>query len=185
MNDATVPEPTWETMNDADKLELLKAEAQNGDNTYRSRLFGPGRTLGELESMTATRFYAVLSERLRLRAREYQKWFRARGLLTANPEIGEDVALLFNNLSGISRNRTYDHLLVAPHSVREGLVAQIHQEIAHHQAGRPAAIRIKANSVVDEAVIDALYDAGYTLHPLDEPDEWGDLASFRDAAGSS
>ena len=79
------------------------------------------------------------------------------GLLTANPEIGEDVALLFNNLSGISRNRTYDHLLVAPHSVREGLVAQIHQEIAHHQAGRPAGIRIKANSVVDEAVIDALY----------------------------
>ncbi len=79
------------------------------------------------------------------------------GLLTANQEIGEDVALLFNNLSGISRNRTYDHLLVAPHSVREGLVAQIHQEIAHHQAGRPAGIRIKANSVVDEAVIDALY----------------------------
>ena len=79
------------------------------------------------------------------------------GLLTANPEIGEDVALLFNNLSGVSRNRTYDHLLVAPHSVREGLIAQIHQEIAHHQAGRPAGIRIKANSVVDEAVIDALY----------------------------
>lgn len=79
------------------------------------------------------------------------------GLLTANPEIGEDVALLFNNLSGISRNRTYDHLLVAPHSVREGLVAHIHQEIAHHQAGRPAGIRMKANSVVDEAVIDALY----------------------------
>ncbi|GAA5107825.1 RNA degradosome polyphosphate kinase [Alloalcanivorax gelatiniphagus] len=79
------------------------------------------------------------------------------GLLTANQEIGEDVALLFNNLSGISRNRTYDHLLVAPHSVREGLVAQIHQEIAHHQAGRPAGIRLKANSVVDEGVIDALY----------------------------
>lgn len=79
------------------------------------------------------------------------------GLLTANQEIGEDVALLFNNLSGISRNRTYDHLLVAPHSVRDGLVAQIHQEIAHHQAGRPAGIRVKANSIVDEAVIDALY----------------------------
>ena len=41
--------------------------------------------------------------------------------------------------------------------MREGLIAQIHQEIAHHQAGRPAGIRIKANSVVDEAVIDALY----------------------------
>jgi hypothetical protein len=55
-------------------LELLKAEAQRGDNTYRSRLFGPGRTLGELEGMTATRFYAVLSERLRLRAREFQRF---------------------------------------------------------------------------------------------------------------
>ena len=81
------------------------------------------------------------------------------GLLTADPEIGEDVALLFNNLSGISRNKTYDHLLVAPDNVRDGLIAQIHQEIAHHQAGRPAGIRIKANSVVDEAVIDALYVA--------------------------
>ena len=79
------------------------------------------------------------------------------GLLTADQEIGEDVALLFNNLSGISRNKTYDHLLVAPDSVRDGLVAQIHQEIAHHQAGRGSGIRIKANSVVDEAVIDALY----------------------------
>ena len=79
------------------------------------------------------------------------------GLLTADPEIGEDVALLFNNLSGISRNKTYDHLLVAPDNIRDGLIAQIHQEIAHHQAGRAARIRIKANSVVDEAVIDALY----------------------------
>jgi hypothetical protein len=60
-------------------LELLKAEAQRGDNTYRSRLFGPGRTLGELEGMTATRFYVVLSERLRLRAREFQdfEWLAA------------------------------------------------------------------------------------------------------------
>jgi polyphosphate kinase len=79
------------------------------------------------------------------------------GLLTADPEVGEDVALLFNNLSGISRNKTYKHLLVAPDSIRDGLVSQIHQEVAHHQAGRPAGIRIKANSVVDEAVIDALY----------------------------
>jgi hypothetical protein len=55
-------------------LELLKAEAQRGDNTYRSRLFGPGRTLGELESMTAVRFYVVLSERLRFRAREFQRF---------------------------------------------------------------------------------------------------------------
>jgi polyphosphate kinase len=79
------------------------------------------------------------------------------GLLTADPAVGEDVAHLFNNLSGISRNTTYDGLLVAPDSVRDGLIAQIHAEVANHQAGRESGIRIKANSIVDEAVIDALY----------------------------
>ncbi|MGD9961737.1 RNA degradosome polyphosphate kinase [Nocardioides sp.] len=79
------------------------------------------------------------------------------GLLTTNEAIGEDVAHLFNNLSGYSRNASYEQLLVAPDSVRDGLIAQIHQEIQHHKAGRPALIRLKANSVVDEATIDALY----------------------------
>ncbi|GAB6985361.1 RNA degradosome polyphosphate kinase [Nocardioides pyridinolyticus] len=79
------------------------------------------------------------------------------GLITVNERIGEDVAHLFNNLSGFSRNATYDELLVAPDSVRTGLVERIHREIAHHQAGRPGRIRLKANSVVDEAIIDALY----------------------------
>ncbi|WP_395690714.1 RNA degradosome polyphosphate kinase [Nocardioides sp.] len=79
------------------------------------------------------------------------------GLITINERIGEDVAHLFNNLSGWSRNATYDELLVAPDSIRTGLVERIHREVAHHEAGRPAGIRLKANSVVDEAVIDALY----------------------------
>ncbi|MFC6695277.1 RNA degradosome polyphosphate kinase [Nocardioides daphniae] len=79
------------------------------------------------------------------------------GLLTSDEAIGEDVAHLFNNLSGISRNASYEQLLVAPGTVRSGLVEQIHAEIDHHRAGRPAGIRLKANSVVDEAVIDALY----------------------------
>jgi hypothetical protein len=55
-------------------LALMRTEAASNDNTYRSRLFGPGRTLADLESMTATRFYAVLSERLRIRVREFQKF---------------------------------------------------------------------------------------------------------------
>jgi len=55
-------------------LALLHAEASRSDNTYRSRLFGPGRSLADLDSMTAVRFYAALAERLRLRAREYQKF---------------------------------------------------------------------------------------------------------------
>ena len=55
-------------------LALLRAEASRSDNTYRSRLFGQARTLADLESMTALRFYAALSDRLRLRAREFQRF---------------------------------------------------------------------------------------------------------------
>jgi hypothetical protein len=54
-------------------LTLFRAEASRSDNTYRSRLFGPGRSLADLESMTPVRFYAALSDRVRFRAREYEK----------------------------------------------------------------------------------------------------------------
>ncbi len=81
------------------------------------------------------------------------------GLLTTDEATGEDVAHLFNNLSGYSRNASYEELLVAPDSVRTGLTEAIRNEVAHHRAGRPARIRIKANSVVDEALIDELYAA--------------------------
>src|SRR4051812_13340292 len=54
-------------------LTLFRAEASRSDNTYRSRLFGPGRSLTELESMTPVRFYAALSDRVRFRARVYEK----------------------------------------------------------------------------------------------------------------
>ena len=89
------------------------------------------------------------------------------GLITTNERIGEDVAHLFNNLSGWSRNASYEELLVAPDSVRTGLIERINREIAHRRAGRPARIRIKANSVVDEAVIDALYLASQEGVPVD------------------
>ena len=55
-------------------LTLLRAEGSQGTNTYRSRLFGPGRSLAQLESATAQKFYAALSDRLRLRARVYEKF---------------------------------------------------------------------------------------------------------------
>jgi polyphosphate kinase len=89
------------------------------------------------------------------------------GLITTNEVIGEDVAHLFNNLSGYSRNPTYDRLLVAPDSVRAGLVERIHREIDHHRNGRPAGIRLKANSVVDEATIDSLYLASQEGVPIE------------------
>jgi polyphosphate kinase len=81
------------------------------------------------------------------------------GLLTTNEAIGEDVAHLFNNLSGWSRNAEYDQIMVAPDSVRSGLIERIRDEVVNHQAGLPARVRIKANSIVDEAVIDELYRA--------------------------
>jgi polyphosphate kinase len=89
------------------------------------------------------------------------------GLLTTDEAIGEDVAHLFNNLSGFSRNASYESLMVAPDSVRDGLVARIRGEVEHHQAGRPARVRIKANSIVDEAVIDELYRASIAGVPVD------------------
>ena len=88
------------------------------------------------------------------------------GLITTDVGIGEDVAHLFNNLSGYSRNASYEHLLVAPDSVRQGLLDQVHREIANHREGRPARIRIKANSVVDEALIDAFYLASQEGVPI-------------------
>src|SRR4029079_16094444 len=78
---------------------------------------------------------------------------------TSDAAITEDVAHLFNNLSGSARQPSYANLLVAPHSIREGLIQRIARETEHSQAGRPALIRFKANSIVDEAVIDALYRA--------------------------
>lgn len=81
------------------------------------------------------------------------------GLLTCNPDVGEDVSNLFNVLSGYSRNTEYNRFLVAPHSVRSGLIERIDREIEHQRAGRPAGIRFKSNALVDEETIDALYRA--------------------------
>ena len=89
------------------------------------------------------------------------------GLITADPAIGEDVAHLFNNLSGFSRNAQYEQLLVAPDSIREGLLERIQAEIDAHRAGQPARIRLKANSIVDEALIDGLYTASQAGVPIE------------------
>jgi polyphosphate kinase len=89
------------------------------------------------------------------------------GLLTADTHITADISHLFNNLSGFGRTADYSSLLVAPDTVRTGIIARILEEIRHHHAGRPAAIRIKVNSLVDEAVIDALYRASQAGVPVD------------------
>ena len=89
------------------------------------------------------------------------------GLLTADDEVGEDLTKLFNQLSGYAPKTRYSRLLVAPRGLRRGLVERIEAEAEHHRAGRPARVRIKVNSMVDEAVIDALYRASRAGVPVD------------------
>ena len=89
------------------------------------------------------------------------------GLLTSNPDVGEDVSNLFNVLSGYSRNTEYNRFLVAPHSVRAGLIERIDREIEHQAAGRASGIRFKCNALVDEEIIDALYRASSAGVPIE------------------
>ncbi|HLK95061.1 MAG TPA: polyphosphate kinase 1, partial [Nocardioidaceae bacterium] len=96
-------------------------------------------------------------------ARQYEDL----GLLTADDEIGGDLTNLFNNLSGYSRGTDYRRLLLAPTDVRRGLIERIENEVDHHLAGRPARVRIKVNSLVDEATIDALYRASRAGVPVE------------------
>jgi polyphosphate kinase len=81
------------------------------------------------------------------------------GLLTAAPDIGADLTDLFNSLTGYSRKVSYRNLLVAPYGVRRGIIERIEREIAAKRSGADAGIRLKANALVDEQVIDALYRA--------------------------
>ena len=81
------------------------------------------------------------------------------GLLTCDRDVAQDLTTLFNQLSGYAPRARFRRLLVAPRGLRDGLVERIEQEITNHQAGLPAWIRIKVNSIVDETVIDALYRA--------------------------
>lgn len=88
------------------------------------------------------------------------------GLFTCDPQVGDDVLDLFNVLSGYSMNTDYYRFLVAPHSIRSGLIERIEREVEHHRAGRPARIRFKCNSIVDEQIIDALYRASQAGVPV-------------------
>ncbi len=81
------------------------------------------------------------------------------GLLTAAPDIGADLTDLFNSLTGYSRKDSYRNLLVAPHGVRRGIIERIDREAAATREGAEGRIRLKANALVDEQVIDALYRA--------------------------
>lgn len=81
------------------------------------------------------------------------------GLLTCDPEVTADVAKLFNQLSGYAPRTSFNRLLVAPVSIRSGLLDRIEAQVERKKAGEDAWIGIKVNSVVDETTIDALYRA--------------------------
>ncbi|MEY3560892.1 MAG: hypothetical protein RL068_44 [Actinomycetota bacterium] len=87
------------------------------------------------------------------------RFYEDFGLLTSRTNVGEDLTKLFNQLSGHTAAPDYQSLLVSPNGVRQGLSMRIQREIEHHQAGRPARIRFKMNSLVDEQIIDELYRA--------------------------
>ncbi|MCV7102334.1 RNA degradosome polyphosphate kinase [Mycobacterium palustre] len=81
------------------------------------------------------------------------------GLLTAAPDIGADLTDLFNSLTGYSRKVSYRNLLVAPHSIRTGIIDRVEREVEAHRQRGGGRIRLKMNALVDEQVIDALYRA--------------------------
>jgi polyphosphate kinase len=81
------------------------------------------------------------------------------GLLTCREDIGADVTDLFNVLTGLSRQRTFRKLLVAPHDLRPGFLALVDREIGHAERGERTHIVVKANAIVDPASIEALYRA--------------------------
>ena len=81
------------------------------------------------------------------------------GLLTCDPVVGQDMTKLFNQLSGYAPKSSFHRLLVAPRTVRSGLIQRIRREEEAARAGKEAWIKIKVNSIVDEKTIDALYRA--------------------------
>ena len=90
------------------------------------------------------------------------------GLLTAAPDIGADLTDLFNTLTGYSRKKEYRNILVAPQGIRTGIIKRIHREIELFRAGdKRARVQLKANALVDEQVIDALYRASQSGVPVD------------------
>ena len=90
-----------------------------------------------------------------LTARGYEDF----GLFTTDEKIAGDVADLFNHLTGFGRPQRFRALLVAPFSLRTRLVEEIRAVSQAAKAGKTARIRVKANALTDESVIDALYDA--------------------------
>ena len=81
------------------------------------------------------------------------------GLLSADPELTDDLTKLFNQLSGFAPQSTYSRLLVAPRTLRSGIIERIDNEINNAKLGKPAGIELKLNSILDEVFVTKLYEA--------------------------
>lgn len=80
-------------------------------------------------------------------------------LFTADPEMGQDALKIFNYITGYATPEKMAKLSYSPHTLKSTLLKCIRREMENAKAGVPAAIWIKANSVVDKSIIDALYKA--------------------------
>ncbi|HET6831094.1 MAG TPA: polyphosphate kinase 1 [Solirubrobacterales bacterium] len=81
------------------------------------------------------------------------------GIFTADPEVCSDIAEMFNYLTGYARPQNYRKALIAPFNLSEGLLEEIDRTVAAHSPERPARIRMKMNSLLDQRTIQALYRA--------------------------
>jgi polyphosphate kinase len=88
-------------------------------------------------------------------ARQYTDF----GLFTADPDVTAEVASVFNLLTSLSSRERWNHLMVAPFTLRTGVLERIAREAEHARAGRPASIVAKMNAIQDEEIIAALYEA--------------------------
>jgi polyphosphate kinase len=89
------------------------------------------------------------------------------GLFTTDPEIGEEVANLFNTLTGYGHPTRERKILVAPNWLRVPLIEEIERTVAAHEAGEPARIAMKMNALVDQRMIEALYRASQAGVPIE------------------
>jgi polyphosphate kinase len=89
------------------------------------------------------------------------------GLFTCREDLAEDVADLFNHLTGFARAPSYRKALVAPDHLREGMLAEIDRAVRAHSPEMPSRIVMKVNSIIDGPVIQAIYRASQAGVPVD------------------
>ena len=89
------------------------------------------------------------------------------GIMSADQVLGQDLLKLFNQLSGVLSHSDYSRLLVAPRGIRTSLIEKIERERLNHLDGKPSQIRWKVNSLVDNQMIEALYEASEAGVPID------------------